>query len=110
MQLASNFIARIWKSAVGWSFAVTALRAGGFLLVLPLALRRLSPDELGRWYVFTSNAGSYLPQFFGDIGPAWHGQRARLFGLVLDHTLAPARRRYSCRLALAGMAPPVAPE
>ena len=30
------------------------MRMGGFLLVLPLALRRLSPDELGLWYVFTS--------------------------------------------------------
>lgn len=39
---------------MGWSFAVTAMRMGGFLLVLPLALRRLSPDELGLWYVFTS--------------------------------------------------------
>ncbi len=41
-------------SAVGWSFAVTALRAGGFLLVLPLALRRLTPDEMGLWFLFSS--------------------------------------------------------
>jgi O-antigen/teichoic acid export membrane protein len=56
VQLATNFIARVWKSAVGWSFAVTALRAGGFLLVLPLALRQLTPAELGLWYVFASIA------------------------------------------------------
>jgi hypothetical protein len=49
-------VSRVWHSAVGWSFAVTALRAGGFLLVLPLALRRLSPDELGLWYLFASIA------------------------------------------------------
>jgi O-antigen/teichoic acid export membrane protein len=53
---AARFISRVWHSAVGWSFAVTALRAGGFLLVLPLALRRLSPDELGLWYLFASIA------------------------------------------------------
>ncbi len=67
MQLASNFIVRVWKSAVGWSFAVTALRAGGFLLVLPLALRRLSPDELGLWYVFTS-IGDFCA--FAELGLA----------------------------------------
>lgn len=67
MQLASHFIARVWKSAVGWSFAVTALRAGGFLLVLPLALRRLSPDELGLWYVFTS-IGDFCA--FAELGLA----------------------------------------
>ncbi len=67
MLLASNFIARVWKSAVGWSFAVTALRAGGFLLVLPIALRRLSPDELGLWYVFTS-IGDFCA--FAELGLA----------------------------------------
>jgi len=44
-------LARIWSSAVFWSFAVTALRTGGFLLVLPLVVRTLSPEELGFWYV-----------------------------------------------------------
>ena len=52
----ARVIPRVWHSAASWSFAVTALRAGGFLLVLPLALRRLSPNELGLWYLFTSIA------------------------------------------------------
>ena len=56
MKTVARFSSRAWHSAVSWSFAVTALRAGGFLLILPLALRRLSPDELGLWYLFTSIA------------------------------------------------------
>ncbi len=50
----SKLFHRVWQSSVGWSFAVTALRAGGFLLVLPLALRSLTPAEMGLWYLFTS--------------------------------------------------------
>ena len=46
----------MWHSAVSWSLAVAALRAAGFLLVLPLALRRLSADELGLWYLYASIA------------------------------------------------------
>lgn len=45
---------RLWSSTVGWSFAVVALRAGGFLLVLPIALRVLSPAEMGLWYLFVA--------------------------------------------------------
>lgn len=47
-------VRRVWTSTVGWSFAVVALRAGGFLLVLPIALRVLSPAEMGLWYLFVS--------------------------------------------------------
>lgn len=47
---------RVWTSTVGWSFAVVALRAGGFLLVLPLALRFLRPEELGLWYLFVATS------------------------------------------------------
>lgn len=42
---------RIWNSAVFWSFVVTGLRTGGFLLILPLVVRTLSPEELGFWFV-----------------------------------------------------------
>lgn len=42
---------RIWNSAVFWSFGVTGLRTGGFLLILPLIVRTLSSEELGLWYV-----------------------------------------------------------
>ncbi len=51
---ALSAIRRVWTSTVGWSFAVVALRAGGFLLVLPIALRVLTPGEMGLWYLFVS--------------------------------------------------------
>ncbi len=49
--------ARLYSSAVAWSFVFTAIRAGGNLLVLPLMLHKLSPDDLGLWYVFLSLGG-----------------------------------------------------
>ncbi len=48
---------RLYSSAVAWSFVFTAIRAGGNLLVLPLLLHKLSPQELGLWYVFLSLGG-----------------------------------------------------
>ena len=48
---------RLYSSAVVWSFVFTAIRAGGNLLVLPLMLQKLSPQELGLWYVFLSLGG-----------------------------------------------------
>ncbi len=49
--------ARLYGSAVAWSFVFTAIRAGGNLLVLPLMLHKLSPEDLGLWYVFLSLGG-----------------------------------------------------
>ncbi len=48
---------RLYSSAVVWSFVFTAIRAGGNLLVLPLMLHKLSPEDLGLWYVFLSLGG-----------------------------------------------------
>ncbi len=48
---------RLYSSAVAWSFVFTAIRAGGNLLVLPLMLHKLSPQDLGLWYVFLSLGG-----------------------------------------------------
>ncbi len=48
---------RIYGSAVAWSFVFTAIRAGGNLLVLPLMLHKLTPEDLGLWYVFLSLGG-----------------------------------------------------
>jgi hypothetical protein len=47
-------ISRLWKSSVFWAFCSTALRLGGFIFVLPFALRRLSPEHLGIWYTMQS--------------------------------------------------------
>ena len=48
---------RLYASAVAWSFVFTAIRAGGNLLVLPLMLHKLTPENLGLWYVFLSLGG-----------------------------------------------------
>ncbi|MEO0454856.1 MAG: hypothetical protein AAFY98_12090, partial [Verrucomicrobiota bacterium] len=48
---------RAWRSAVGWSFFATGLRFAGFVLVLPLMLRTLSPEELGFWYTILALTG-----------------------------------------------------
>ncbi len=56
---------RVWSSAVGWSFALTALRIGGNLLLLPLLLTLLPTEELGLWYTFL--AMGQVVTFF-DLG------------------------------------------
>src|SRR4051812_14308555 len=48
---------RVYGSAVAWSLLFAAIRAGGNLLVLPLMLHKLSPEDLGLWYVFLSLGG-----------------------------------------------------
>lgn len=48
---------RLYSSAVAWSFIFTIVRTGGNLLVLPLMLRKLPPEDLGFWYIFLSLAG-----------------------------------------------------
>lgn len=53
----NGIASRIYGSAVAWSFVFTAIRAGGNLLVLPLMLHKLTPEDLGLWYVFLSLGG-----------------------------------------------------
>ena len=48
--------ARVHRTAIAWSLVFTMVRTGGNLLVLPLMLHKLTPDELGLWYVFLSLA------------------------------------------------------
>ena len=57
INLLQRFASRAYASAVAWSFIFTAIRAGGNLLVLPLLLHKLSPEDLGLWYVFLSLGG-----------------------------------------------------
>jgi O-antigen/teichoic acid export membrane protein len=57
MTLLQRIATRIYGSAVAWSFVFTAIRAGGNLLVLPLMLHKLTPEDLGLWYVFLSLGG-----------------------------------------------------
>jgi O-antigen/teichoic acid export membrane protein len=48
---------RLYDSAVAWSVAFAFVRVAGNLLVLPLMLHKLPPEDLGFWYVFLSLAG-----------------------------------------------------
>lgn len=71
---------RLLQSAVFWNYLAVALRSGAAVLLLPLLLRKLSPDELGLWYVFLSLAGmgALLDLGFGSslnrsTGYVWAG-------------------------------------
>lgn len=61
---------RARESAVAWGLASTALRTGSALLVLPLVLRRLPPQELGIWYALQAIAAGAALVDFG-FGPSF---------------------------------------
>lgn len=44
---------RLLRSSLAWSFLAQFFKFGATLLVLPVALHRLTKDELGLWYVIT---------------------------------------------------------
>jgi O-antigen/teichoic acid export membrane protein len=46
-------VKRLLKSSLAWSFLAQFFKFGATLLVLPVALRKLTEDELGLWYVIT---------------------------------------------------------
>jgi hypothetical protein len=50
------FVARLWKSAVVWSWGFNGLRLASGLLMLPLLLRLLPNPDLGFYYVLLSLA------------------------------------------------------
>jgi len=75
---------------VFWNYLTVALRSGAAILLLPLLLRKLSPDELGLWYVFLSLAGigALLDLGFGNslnrsAGYLWAGAN-RLLPIGVD--------------------------
>jgi O-antigen/teichoic acid export membrane protein len=47
---------RLYDSAVAWTLVFAVVRSCGNLLVLPLMLHKLPPEDLGFWYVFLSLA------------------------------------------------------
>jgi O-antigen/teichoic acid export membrane protein len=49
--------ARLYASAVAWTLVFAVVRTLGNLLILPLMLRLLAPEELAFWYVFLALAG-----------------------------------------------------
>ena len=44
-------------SNLSWGFLAQGLNIGTGLLLLPMILRYLKPDEIGLWFVFMSLAG-----------------------------------------------------
>lgn len=78
-------IVKIWNSAVAWTFLATALRLGGFVLVLPIVLRTLPTDQLGIWYLFITFSGfcvlldmGFNPTFVRSTSYAWAGAETLL--------------------------------
>lgn len=58
-------IRKIFGSATFWAMIGVALRVGNGLITLPIALRVLSPSELGLYYTFLSLTGLALLIDFG---------------------------------------------
>lgn len=83
---------RVFRSAVFWNYLAVALRSGAAIFLLPLALRRLSSDEMGLWYLFMSIAGlaNLLDLGFGSslnrsTSYLWAGA-SRLMPLGIDRS------------------------
>lgn len=55
----------LFRSASFWAILSTALRLGGGILTLPIALRTLSQDELGLYYTFVGISSLALLLDFG---------------------------------------------
>ncbi len=87
-----KLVQRASHSAVGWGLFAIALRFGSALLLLPLILRHLSPEELGLWYVFVSLGAlallvdlGFAPNIVRATGYLWAGSRTLLpFGISLE--------------------------
>ncbi|MDQ6911495.1 MAG: hypothetical protein M3128_01305 [Verrucomicrobiota bacterium] len=87
-----KLVQRAAQSAVGWGLFAIALRFGSALLLLPLILRRLPPDELGLWYIFVSLGAlallvdlGFAPTIVRAAGYLWAGSRTLLpFGISLE--------------------------
>lgn len=56
---------RFARSAVIWIWGVTALRLANFIIVLPIALRRLPSEQLGLWYLMLNLVGLVTLMEFG---------------------------------------------
>lgn len=56
---------RLLQSSLAWSFLAQFFKFGGTLLLLPVALRKLSEDELGLWYVMTGIGALAVRADFG---------------------------------------------
>lgn len=50
-------LARITSSDARWAYSAQVLNIGGWLLLLPFALRHLPQDQIGLWFVFLTIVG-----------------------------------------------------
>lgn len=69
---------RLFNSRLIWSCLGIAARLGGNLVTLPMALRLLSKDEIGLWYLFIGIGALAMRLDFG-LGPT----TSRSFGYAL---------------------------
>src|SRR3954452_14686485 len=96
--------ARAYQSAVAWSIVFALVRTGGNVLVLPLMLHKLAPEDLGFWYVFLSLAGisslvdmGFFPTMSRVTAYLWAGaEEIRKEGIspVRDESGAPSTPNY----------------
>ncbi|MBI3875560.1 MAG: hypothetical protein HY300_06290, partial [Verrucomicrobia bacterium] len=74
-----GLLARLWRTAVVWSWAYNALRLAAGFLLLPLLLRLLSTPDFGMHFVFQSVAALAMMLDFGFSGAVF---RATCFALA----------------------------
>ena len=99
-----RFAQRIYQSAIAWNFLSTFLRVGAGVIILPMILRTMPPEQLGLWYVFgTLGAFATLLDFGFEPTVTWLNS---LIGLTLNGRRGRHRNRRrgsaQCRLRSAG--------
>src|SRR5689334_4217045 len=89
-RIARPALTRAYQSAVLWSLFATVLRLFSGVLVLPLVVRKLPPEDLGLWYVFLALQGiaalfdlGFSPAVTRAAGYLWAGAaELRRFGVA----------------------------
>ena len=107
-----------------WGYAASALNVGAGLILLPIVLRHLSPDDVGLWFVFLTLASlaqllemGFQPTLARNVAYIYAGATslvkvglpdaargsAGLDQALLDALVASARRIYQAVAALAAL-------
>ena len=60
-------IARLLQSRLAWALLSNGLRVGGYLLVLPIALRRIPEAEMEIWWLFVTVQALAVQADFGQF-------------------------------------------
>jgi len=80
MSALQQTFARVWNSAVAWSWVFNGLRLGSALILLPLLVRKLSVADLGMHYVLLSLGAVAILFDFGFRSAIWRGVCVALAG------------------------------